>query len=34
MRRWVENVFHLGLKELASLSRDVKDIVQRSLGTD
>jgi ABC-2 type transport system permease protein len=27
MRRWVENVFHLGLKELASLSRDVVMVV-------
>ena len=27
MRRWIENVFHLGLKELASLSRDVVMVV-------
>ncbi len=27
MRRWIENVFHLGLKELASLARDVVMVV-------
>ncbi|MFH1340648.1 MAG: ABC transporter permease [Pseudomonadota bacterium] len=27
MRRWVENVYHLGLKELASLSRDLVMVV-------
>lgn len=27
MRQWIENVFHLGLKELASLSRDVVMVV-------
>ncbi len=23
MQRWIQNVFHLGLKEIVSLSRDV-----------
>ena len=27
MRRWIENVFYLGLKELASLSRDIVMVV-------